>query len=95
MDYNKFVDECIGVTIDGWATPTVLIGMYSSESDLDGKLSTIPKENPLSKQLNSVDNDTYFRFADVKLLRHYKYVEQQQSKPDENERFRPGKSAIG
>ena len=73
MNYDRFESECIGITVEGWPHP--LIGMFSGV-DIDwGKISPIPEDLPLSKQWKGVDSDIYFRFNDVKLIRHIKYVE--------------------
>ena len=92
MNYDRFNSECIGVTITDWPHP--LVGIFTKVDSDWGLITPIPESLPVSKQWKGVDSDIYFRFIDVKLIKHIKYVEytkeQQQEKTDN-----PGKSASG
>ena len=81
MNYDRFESECIGVTVIDWPHP--LVGIFNVIDGDWGRVSPIPETLPLSKQWKGVDSDIYFRFCDVKLIKHIKYVEYKTNEKEE------------
>ena len=95
MNYDRFESECIGVKVTDWPHP--LVGIFNGIDEEWGKISPIPEKLPLSKQWQGVDSDIYFKFCNITLIRHIKYVEYKNNeKDDKNEKLsNPSKSASG